>query len=198
MLEVLFGSKTRVSVLTLFFFNPGKKFYVREVVRKTNNGYMSVNTELRKLETFGLLKSELSGNQKYFWIDENFFIYGDLQKLIIKTEGVVYHLKEKLANLRGIDFLFVYGSFAKNSADPQSDIDLFIVGDVNENDLINIISENEAKIGRPINYTIYKRDDLIQRIQNQNPFILNVMNDPKIMLIGNENEFTSLGRTETD
>jgi predicted nucleotidyltransferase len=193
MLEKLFGSKARVSLLTLFCLNPGKQFYVREIERKTNLSYISVSNELKNLQEFGLLKSKFNGNQKNFWIDEHFVLYEDLQKIILKTEGVTKTIMDTFSSLKNVDFLFIYGSFASGKANVQSDLDLFIVGNASYEELIDIIVKNEKEIGRPINFTIYKQEDLVTRIKNQDSFILNVVKEPKIMLIGDENEFKALG-----
>ncbi len=198
MLEMLIGSKARVKLLTLFCLNPGKRFFIREIVRKCDIAYLSVVRELKILEEFGLLQSEVSGKQKYYWVDEQFFLYEDLQKLVIKTEGIDNTLREDFSKLKDIDFLFVYGSFASGKADPKSDLDLFIVGDLMYEDVIEILGKDEKKLGRPINYTIFRLEDLISRIQNQDSFILNVLENPKIMLIGEEDELKSLGREQTD
>jgi predicted nucleotidyltransferase len=193
MLEKLFGSKARVSLLTLFCLNPGKQFYVREIERKTKLSYISVSNELKNLQEFGLLKSTFNGNQKHFWIDEQFLLYEDLQKIILKTEGVTKTITDTFSLLKNVDFLFIYGSFASGKANVQSDLDLFIVGNVSHDDVIDMIVKKENEIGRPINFTIYKQEDLLSRIKNQDSFIMNVLNEPKIMLIGSENEFKALG-----
>jgi predicted nucleotidyltransferase len=193
MLEKLFGSKARVSLLTLFCLNPGKQFYVREIERKTHLSYISVSNELKNLQEFGLLKSKFNGNQKNFWIDEHFVLYEDLQKIILKTEGVTKTIMDTFSSLKNVDFLFIYGSFASGKANVQSDLDLFIVGNVYYDDFIDIIVKNEKEIGRLINFTIYMQEDLMSRIKNQDSFIMNVVKEPKIMIIGNENEFKALG-----
>jgi predicted nucleotidyltransferase len=193
MLEKLFGSKARVSLLTLFCLNPGKQFYVREIERKTKLSYISVSNELKNLQEFGLLKSTFNGNQKHFWIDEQFLLYEDLQKIILKTEGITKTITDTFSLLKNVDFLFIYGSFASGKANVQSDLDLFIVGNVSHDDVIDMIVKKENEIGRPINFTMYKQEDLMSRIKNQDSFIMNVLNEPKIMLIGSENEFKALG-----
>jgi len=193
MLEKLFGSKARVSLLTLFCLNPKKQFYVREIERKTRLSYISVSNELKNLQEFGLLKSTFIGNQKHFWIDEQFPLYEDLQKIILKTEGVTKTIMDTFSSLKNVDFLFIYGSFASGKANVQSDLDLFIVGNVSHDDVIDMIVKKENEIGRPINFTIYKQEDLMSRIKNQDSFIMNIVNEPKIMLTGSENEFKALG-----
>ena len=193
MLEKLFGSKARVSLLTLFCLNPGKQFYVREIERKTNLSYISVSNELKNLQEFGLLKSKFNGNQKNFWIDEHFVLYEDLQKIILKTEGVTKTIIDTFSSLKNVDFLFIYGSFASGKANVQSDLDLFVVGNTSYDELIDIIVKNEKETGRPINFTIYKQEDLVSRIKNKDSFIMNVVKEPKIMIIGSEDEFKALG-----
>jgi predicted nucleotidyltransferase len=100
---------------------------------------------------------------------------------------------DTFSSLKNVDFLFIYGSFASGKANVQSDLDLFIVGKVNYDDFIDIILKNEKEIGRLINFTIYMQEDLMSRIKNQDSFIMNVLKEPKIMIIGNENEFKALG-----
>src|SRR6476646_6024673 len=55
MVEQLFGSKTRVKLLSLFFNNPGRPFYVREITRKIDEQINSVRRELANLLSVGLV-----------------------------------------------------------------------------------------------------------------------------------------------
>jgi len=71
-----------------------------------------------------------------------------------------------------LHFLFIYGSFASGKANVQSDLDV-IVGNVSYDEVIDMVVKNEKKIGRPINFTIYKQEDLVSRIKNQDSFIMN-------------------------
>jgi len=199
MLETLIPSKTRVSLLTLFLLNPGQEYYIREISRKINDHYPAVRNELLNLERFGLLSSERKGKELYFSVNVDFFLFEDLQKLILKTEGITKTLIEdfEVADLRkDIRLLFIYGSFASGKANTNSDIDLFVVGTINQNPLhrdmfIEKISKIEGILGREINFTIFTAEELLNRIQNKDPFIANVMNGPKIWIIGN-NEFENV------
>jgi len=193
MLESLIGSKTRVALLTLFLLNPGKKYYIREISRNLKIDVDPIRKELSNLESIGLLQSERQGNQKYYWADESFFIFEDLQKLVLKTEGIAKILTEQFARSGEIEILFIYGSFAAGKAHAKSDIDLFVVGEVSDDDLISMVTETERHLGREINYTLLRRNELIQRIQNKDPFIVNVIREPKVFIVG-QNEFEKLGK----
>lgn len=184
MLEAIISSKTRVKLLTLFLLSPEREYYVREIVRMTEENMNAVRRELANLESFGLISGMKKGNQQYYTVNRDFFLYEDLQKILLKTEGVARVIKEKLANLEKIDCMFIYGSFASAKAKAKSDIDLFIVSDVDENQLIPLVHESERALNREINYTLMQRDDLKKRKRTGDPFVKNVMLEPKIMIIG--------------
>jgi predicted nucleotidyltransferase len=80
--------------------------------------------------------------------------------------------------------MFIYGSFAKGTAGRSSDIDLFIVGDVSEEVLIPLVNRSERAINREINYTLMQSSELAQRRKTDDPFVKNVMDVSKIMIIG--------------
>jgi predicted nucleotidyltransferase len=185
----------RNSLLTLFLLNPGEKYYTREIGRILNKDISPIRKELVNLESFGLLKSEKKGNLKYYWADTDFIIYEELQKIILKTEGVVKALKEELSNLKNrVDYLFIYGSFASGKANARSDVDLFIVGTIDNDKVISKIMESERILNREINYSLYEKDEFIEKIKKRDAFIMNVLNQPKIMIVG-KNEFESLGES---
>lgn len=173
-----------MKILTLFLLNPEKEYYIRQVERLVGKNYALVRKELARLEAFGLLRSETKGNQMYYTVDRNFFLYPELQRLVLKTEGVARVLKERLNELGDLECIFIYGSFASGTAGATSDIDLFIVGEVDEDRLIPLINESERTLQREINYTLVKKEELRERIDRADPFVTNVLNKPKVMILG--------------
>jgi predicted nucleotidyltransferase/predicted transcriptional regulator with HTH domain len=183
MLEKLFTSRTRVKLLTLFLMNPGKAFYVREIARATDENVNAVRRELANLEAIGLIQSERRGNAKYFQVNREMPLYHELSGMILKTEGIANVLQESLSEL-GVDVAFLYGSFARGTAGAESDIDLFIIGEISEEKLILLMQEVEKKLSREINYVLFTRNEFEQRKKERDPFVTNVLKEPKIMLIG--------------
>ncbi len=188
MMEVLIGSKARVKLLTLFMLSPDKRFYVRELTRKTGENINSVRRELQKLQSIGLLTSQFEGNMKYYTVNRKMSIYEELKNIFLKTEGIGSVLKERLSELGKIEVVFIYGSFAKGEEELSSDIDLMIVGYVNEKKLIKIIHELEEKLSKEINYTLLSSKEFKSKVKNKDSFISNVMNEDKIVIIGDINE----------
>jgi hypothetical protein len=58
-----------------------------------------------------------------------------------------------------------------------------LVGDVNEDDLIEKISSLEKKLGREINYLIYSKDEFLKRKQKDDSFISRILSKPSVVLI---------------
>ncbi len=184
MMNEIIGSKSRVKLMTLFLLSPGERFYVRELVRKTGENINSVRRELQRLERVGLLTSEREGNMKYYEVNREAPIYEELKRIFLKTEGVGKVIEDNLAKLGDIRAAFIYGSFARGEERLGSDIDVVIVGEVEEEKLIELVSEVEGRIGRQINYVLFTPEEFESRKKKKDLFVTNVLMEPKIMLVG--------------
>ncbi|MEN4018847.1 MAG: nucleotidyltransferase domain-containing protein [Methanobacterium sp.] len=187
MLKRIFTSKTRVKILTFFMINPEKEMFVREISRTINENINAVRRELSNLEQIGLLISKKEGNMKYYSVNKDFPIYEELKSIILKTEGVAKIINNNLSQIGEIKLAFIYGSFASGKANIQSDIDIFLVGELNEDQLIKEILKLEKTLSREINYVLFSADEFNQRINDEDPFVTNVLREPKIMIIGDLN-----------
>ena len=103
------------------------------------------------LERLGFLHSETSGNRRYIQANTQFSLFPELKRLVLKTSGLGDTLRESLDKLRGIRFAFIYGSVAKDSERPASDIDLFIVGRVSGPALHKALAKAKTALQRDIN-----------------------------------------------
>src|ERR1700729_905866 len=81
MIEQLFGSKTRVKLLQLFYGNPNRSFYVREITRKIDEQINSVRRELANLLNVGLITSDTSNNKVYYEVNQKYEFYTPLQEI---------------------------------------------------------------------------------------------------------------------
>src|SRR5947209_1288495 len=78
MFEQLFGSKTRVKLLQLFYSNPNRAFYVREITRKINEQINSVRRELSNLMSIGIITSDATQNRLYYEVNQDYEHYKPL------------------------------------------------------------------------------------------------------------------------
>lgn len=187
-MEAIIGSKSRVKLLTLFLLNPGEKFYVREIERLTGENINSIRRELKNLEAAGLLKSETAGNLKYYTVNQDMNIYPELRDMFLKTEGAARILTGGLSALGNVRTAFIYGSFARGEAGPGSDIDIIIIGTVDEDALIMAVREIEKRLKREVNYVLLTPGEYNSRKKKKDPFMINVLKEEKIMLAGEDSE----------
>jgi hypothetical protein len=81
MIEQLFGSKTRVKLLRLFFSNPNRSFYVREITRIVDEQINSVRRELANLLSLGIITSDSSNNKLYYEVNQTCDHYDALRSM---------------------------------------------------------------------------------------------------------------------
>jgi hypothetical protein len=77
-IEQLFGSKTRVKLLQLFYSNPNRSFYVREITRKIDEQINSVRRELSNLLSIGIITSDATNNRLYYEVNQDYHHYKPL------------------------------------------------------------------------------------------------------------------------
>ena len=116
-------------------FNPKREYYVREIERLIKTSFDLVRRELIHLETIGLLKSRVSGKQKYYTLNTEHMLFPEFKSMILKTAGIGDIIQGAIKNRNDILVAFIYGSYAKDTENAESDIDLFVVGDISSTDL---------------------------------------------------------------
>lgn len=194
MLKQLFGSRTRISILKLFVFSPDKEYYIREIERLTKEPFDPIRMELRRLESMGLLKSRVSGRQKYYSVNPDHALFPEIKSIILKTVGIGDLLKTVFDKKDDILITFIYGSYAKDIEHTESDIDIFVIGNISAKELQGVISDIEGKTKREINPAIYSSGELKDKYKSKNNFISGVLKGPKIFLKGDENALRKLVR----
>lgn len=183
-------SKLRAKLLAFYFSRPGAELYLSELARIIKADPMNLSRELGKLEKENIFISRMSGKQKYYKLNKNYLFYNELKNITAKTVGVESSLAEILKGERAIKFCFIYGSYVSGADKSGSDIDLFIIGQASAVDPVaDKISGLEKKIGREINYRFFSESDLKKALKEKNSFILNIIKNKKIFLIGNEKNF---------
>lgn len=187
-------SKTRKKILQLFFSDPNKKYYLRELERILEISVGNIRRELLSLEKSSIFKREEIGKQVYYYLNKESPIFEEFKKIVSKTIGVEGTLKKVLQKIKDIDIAFIYGSFACQKEDSLSDIDLMIIGKPNENILISKISLVEDELRREINYSIFSPEDFKKGLKKKDVFLEEITANPKLFIIGDQNELGKIIR----
>jgi predicted nucleotidyltransferase len=99
-----------------------------------------------------------------------------------------------LKEVSNIKLAFIYGSYAKAKEDYLSDVDIVIIGSPNEDALVKRLDKLEEKLQRDINYKLYTINEFKRNIKEKEPFILEILRDKKIMLLGEENDLREISK----
>jgi len=189
MLNALIKSRVRIKLLKLFFLNRNQEFYLRELARLTEENLNSMRVELRNLAKAGVITVDRRGNQTLYRVNKTCAVHEELRRLILKTAGIGDTIRASLMSMGGVRYALVFGSFASGEEVAESDVDLLIVGDVNEEQLIKNIGTLEKQLSRDINYILWNNKEFDRRIRQKHHLMQDITEKTLIMVIGDEDEF---------
>lgn len=176
--EKLFGSKTRAKLLKLFFENPGKSFYVREMTRVIEEQINSVRRELLNLESIGVIKNETFDNKVYYSANNKHPFYHALIEIFSAKADAKRDkdIKESTWEeyIRPVKN-YIKGIVVTNRLPGQEGLDLLIIGDDKTKKLTRWAEVVEKKQGKPLNYAIIAPDDFVYRKSVRDRFVLDTL-----------------------
>ena len=188
MIEGLFTSKTRVKLLSEMLLNSDREYHIRELSRIIGISPIYVQKELRNLQSLGLLTSRKQGNMVLYVLDKRSTISDDLKRIFLKTELVGAEILKSLDSAK-IQYALIYGSFAKGVETTKSDIDLLVIGDIEEDVLLKSVSKAEGKVGREISYVLWTSKEFAQKAKQKIPLLLEILKTDVVMIVGEQREF---------
>lgn len=191
-LDSLLG-RQEAAVLSAILRRPGERLYQRQLVRLTGLRLQQVQRALAHLTSLGILSTERDGNRVYYSADPACPLIPELRGLVLKTAGLGDVIREALKQVAGVSLAFIYGSFAKGTADTRSDVDVLIVADASFSDVSSALSTAEERLSREVNFTLYPPEEFREKLEQQHHFLMRVMAEPKIRLIGDPDDFAGVG-----
>lgn len=187
-LDMLFVSKVRIKALRYFLYHPKDSIHLRGAVREFQEEINAVRRELLRLAEMDLLKEESAGNRKYFSLNTTHPFIDELMAIFHKSFGIGSALIENQKKLGAIDYAFLTPAFTKGVYYGDMAIDLAVIGAVDLEALSGIVKEFEDDLGREIHYSVMKPSEFQIRRRRRDDFILNMMIQNLIMLIGSKEE----------
>jgi hypothetical protein len=216
-IEQLFGSKTRVKLLQLFYSNPNRAFYVREITRKIDEQINSVRRELSNLLSIGIITSDATQNRLYYEVNQEYQYFKPLAHIFggMAAEEEPASTAEKTAKkeskkpaapapakskadvsaehpmakgFRGLGRVDLALLSGQFTRDESAGIDVLIVGNVNTAKVDKFMAELEQAENKELRYTVLPLDNYQYRVQINDRFISNVLGAKKQVII-NTQEF---------
>lgn len=192
MLEHLFGSKTRLKLLRIFFREPEKPFFVRELTRAIDAQINAVRRELELLVSAGLVeeaegqantaRDPSSGLRKYYRLNRSSLLYPEIQSLLLKAkiledQSFFQEVQEKGGDIK---LFLLSGVF---TGDKRSPTDILMVGNLRERAILNSIAAYEKDHGGTLRFTFMTEQEFHDRRQIMDKFLFAIFESETIKVI---------------
>lgn len=188
MLQHIIPSKTRRKILELFFHHPVENYYLRKIVREIDEEVNAVKRELDILENGKVLTKERRLNKVFYFLNKSYVYYDEFNRIFAKTTSLAMMIYKSLSKLGKIKYIALSTKFSKNLTIKEDEIYLLLVGVVVVPEMAEIITEAEKVFGKEINYSVMDEEEFTFRKKNNDPFIWRFLKQPKIMLVGAEED----------
>ena len=145
-------------ILSLYRTDYTANLHMRAMAKLLDTSHMTLLPHLKRLEERKILQTKTVGKNKQYTLNKDNLL---TKYYLITTEELVtiayletnFLIKKLAEHLNNIDFpnpLILFGSYAKGYATEESDIDLFSIGKLTENQKTQI-KKFEAIFGKKIN-----------------------------------------------
>ena len=178
-LKALFSSQTRVKLLSTFLLHPEEEYFIRELTRLLGEQINSIRRELETLRRIGLVKARHKNRKKYYRIDNEFPLFGDLRNIFAKEIQAESPVVASLKKLPNVQLILLAGIFTGT----ESKVDLLIVGNVKKEMLEALLLQDPTL--KNVKYSIFSEADFLYRVSLKDRFILEILNDPRHLIVHN-------------
>ena len=156
-LETLMGSKTKIKILRTLTKHRGKEYTIRELANSINTSHTGVNKALQDLYEMNIINIKTTGRAHAIQLNEKSILTPTLTHLFQSETQTIQELqndiKQHLCNKPTTKSVKIYGSIAKATEKPRSDIDLLIIStnpEKTEEHITDLQIHCNQKYGNPI------------------------------------------------
>lgn len=184
LLDTLFGVQ-RQRALGWLLLHPDDAVHVRELARLTGTSAGSLHRELARLAEAGLLTRSERGNQVLYQANRACPVFAELAGLFRKTGGLADVLRAALLELADrIRFALVFGSVARGTETSLSDVDVLVVGEADFAEVVMALHPCQEVLGREVNPVVYSEAEWRARVDRDDPFVRDILQNPVMLLLG--------------
>ena len=187
LLSSVLASGALARLVIHFAVRPDECPHARALQRHTGLTPRSLQIELARLERLGVVERRAEGHRVAYALNEGSPRWRALRQLIPQLADPVDVLRDALSDMPGIDAAFVFGSFARGDVREDSDVDVFVLGAEDAEDLLaRRTLDAGVLLGREVNVVHLGRDELRRRMQTGSGFLGRVLTAAKRWLVGDE------------
>ena len=153
----LIASKTRIKLLTRFFFNPGTRSYLRELAKEFSVSTNAVREELNQLTGAKLLTSQKAGRQVQYTANPDHPLFPELRSMVSKVMGLDQVIDGIVTRLGDLERAYLIGDYAEGK--DSGIVDLLLVGDVDPYHLDDLSRKTERYLHRKIRSLVLSHEE---------------------------------------
>ncbi|MCR4330166.1 MAG: hypothetical protein NUV65_06515 [Candidatus Roizmanbacteria bacterium] len=195
--DIPFFSKTKSKILLLLYENPHERFHMRHIERLTKERINAVREALVYLEKKKIVSMEPVGRKRFFQANTRGLFYDELLRMTAKKTGLGGRILTEKPRLGKVRFAFLTAFFYRQLQREENEIDLCVVGNVSLREVSHIAQEEGERRKIEINYSVMNYEEFTFRKKNKDPFLLSLLEKPRLMLIGSEEDLL-ISRSEQE
>ncbi|MDK2949245.1 MAG: hypothetical protein PWQ56_410 [Patescibacteria group bacterium] len=176
------NSKISQNVLSYFLLNPEEEMYLNEMVRKFDVDKRNLAKEVNKWEKDGLFVKTTKGNLILYKINKEYYLFNEFKRIIQKNFGIEMELNKIFEKNKKIKEAYIFGSYANNKMEEESDIDVLLIGSHKFLNIEKEIVDLQKKINREINIVDMSEEEFLRK-KEDNEFIKNILAGKYIKII---------------
>jgi predicted nucleotidyltransferase len=116
-------------------------------------------------------------------LNKNYPLLGEVKKWYKLKYGLEKKLEKELRRLNGLKEAYIFGSYAKNSFGPESDIDILLIGSHSSIEAKRLLEKIETESKRELNVLDMTENELKKRKKKNDEFIEEIFKNKIIKII---------------
>lgn len=188
----IFATPTLAALLAVFAREPERTYIQKELVHETGGSLFLVQRELKRLEDAGLVARETRGRQVEYTANVQHPAFAGLREVMLATVALGDRLRTAFHDLPGVRLAFVFGSVATGDASPDSDLDVFVVGDLSLRDVSTRLVPVLRDVGREPNIITMSDSEFRERALRGDHLVATVVAGPKMWVVGDDDELAAV------
>lgn len=139
------------------FLNPSQQSYIRELAVEINASPSQVSEELKNLSASGLLHAEKQGRRIHYSANQDHPLFPELHSMVKKALGMDRILESILERLGNLEMAILLDDYAQGK--DTGIVDLLLIGNINTENLVDLVAKTEKYIGRKIRTLVMTMDE---------------------------------------
>ena len=151
-------SRGQAEILCAVLANPNREWTLGELAKVSGQSLPTVQREVERAELAALVESRRMGRQRLVKAGPS-QIAIKLANLLLWSYGPKFVIAEEFAGIKGIDRLFIFGSWAARyhgvDGYPPQDLDILVIGDANLSDVFRAAHAASNKLQLEVNPKLF-------------------------------------------